>query len=101
MRDPKRPIPMKDCQFGFDGYIYNLSDYSHFEVCLRAGRRPKTIYDYQIRGFYRNPDPDTLPYEVIGNPNRTYTKERCHKSIDNILGGIFDLDPTHNHSIVA
>ena len=100
MTDRKRPIPMKDCRFLLDNEIYNLSDFSHFEVCLRAGRGQKAIDDYQIRGFYRNPDPSTQLSVVIGNPNLTFTQERCHKTIDNILAGKFDIDATHNRSVL-
>ena len=96
MTDRKRPIPMKDCIFLLDNEIYNLSDFSHFEVCLREGRGQKAAADYQIRGFYRNPDPSTQPSVVIGNPNLKFTQERCHKTIDNILAGKFDIDAPHN-----
>ena len=91
MTDRKRLIPMKDSRFLLDGEIYNLSDFSHFEVCLREGHGQKAD-DYQIRGFYRNPDPSTQPSVVIGNPNLKFTQERCHKTIDNILAGKFNVD---------
>ena len=92
MTDRKRPIPMKDCIFLLDNEIYNLSDFSHFEVCLREGRGQKSYDDYQIRGFFRNPDPSTQPSIVIGNPDLPFTQERCHKTIDNILAGEFNVD---------
>ena len=96
----KRSIPMKDCRFLLDSEIYNLSDFRHFEVSLREGRGQKAIDDYQIRGFYRNSDPSTQPSVVIGNPNHAFTQERCHKIIDNILAGKFDIDATHNRSVL-
>ena len=97
----KRAIPRKDCEFLLDGEIYNLSDFSHFEVCLREGPGQKAIDDFQIRGFYRNPHPAIHPSVVIGNPYRFYTQERCHKTIDNILEGKFDINPTHNRSVLS
>ena len=96
MTDQKRLIPMKDSRFLLDGEIYNLSDFSHFEVCLREGRGQKADDDYQIRGFYRNPDPSTQPFIVIGNPDLHFTQDRCHKTIDNILAGKFDIDAPYN-----
>ena len=96
----ERSIPRKDCRFLFDNEVYNLSDFSHFEVCLREGRGQKAIDDYQIRGFYRNPDPSTQPSVVIGNPDLTFTQERCHRTIDNILDGKFDINATHNRSLL-
>ena len=91
MTDRKRLIPMKDSRFLLDGEIYNLSDFSHFEVCRREGRGQKAAADYQIRGFYRNPDPSTQPSIVIGNPDLSFTQDRCHKTIDNILADKFDI----------
>lgn len=96
----QKRIPPQDCEFLCHGEIYNLSDFSHFEVCLREGRGQKAIDDYQVRGFYRNPDPSTQPSVVIGNPEHSYTQENCRKTIDNILDGKFDINATHNRSLL-